>query len=75
MGNPTTKKLEKKFERYCDRCLWLAVNEYLKRADSKQLEELKAIVEATLVVLKNNYFEDDLLSVLEESAAEREAER
>lgn len=67
MGNPTTKKLEQTFERYCDRCLRLAVSEYLKRADYEELEKLKERIQALID-------DDDLLSVLEESAAEREAE-
>lgn len=68
MGNPTTKELTETFERYCDRCLLLAVSEYLKRADYEELEKLKERIQTLL----DN---DELMSVLAESAAEREAER
>jgi ubiquinone/menaquinone biosynthesis C-methylase UbiE len=68
MGNPTTKELEQTFERYCDRCLRLAVSEYLKRADYEELEKLKERIQTFL----DN---DELMSVLAESADEREAER
>lgn len=41
MKAKTEQQLTELFERYCDRCLALAVKEYLSRADHSQLRELE----------------------------------
>lgn len=48
MEKITTKQLEHEFERYCDRCLLLAVKEYLNRAYHAELRDLKARIELLL---------------------------
>ena len=41
MKKKTTKQIKAEFERYCDRCLKLAVKEYLNRSDHSELRELE----------------------------------
>jgi len=48
MRKKTTQQLKDEFERYCDRCLRLAVQEYLNRSYHEELRELKARIELLL---------------------------
>ena len=48
MSKKTQKQLEETFELYCNRCLRLAVKEYLHRSDHSELRELKTRIELLL---------------------------